>query len=166
MEMTLQKEVVMEVIGKKRIKSVKPVMCVTEGKTFSSVSDAAEYYGVHVSSISRACCLEHRTCKGMKFCYVDNVKENLHTIAEEINTKRNEMDPVVEKANAYDALMEKKTLIANLRNEIHALGCQQIDISDKLYELEKELVRINDIVNDKEKQIAEMEIEIRNIFGL
>lgn len=84
---TVQEPATMEMIGKKRNKNAKPVLCITEGKTFASTMDAAQYYGVHHTAISAVCRGDWKTCKGMKFCYIDKVKENLPVIAEEIQVK-------------------------------------------------------------------------------
>ena len=226
----LQEDVTMEMIGTKRIKSVKPVMCITEGKTFSSVSDAAEYYGVHVSTISKACC-KGKTCKGNKFCFVDKVKENLNVITEEIQTNRNvnthstlqrkikcietgityrsicnaskeiniprttlyrhlegrledlngkhyvfvndecsecvkEMDPIIEKANAYDILMAKKVMIVDLRKEIDVLYAKRDDAIKMINALKEDLTWINDNIRSKVDAIAETEDEIKKELGL
>ena len=86
-QITIQEQATMEMIGVSRSKLAKPVLCITDGKTFTSATDAAEYYGVHNTAISAACRGKVESCKGKKFCYVDKVKENLPVITEELQTK-------------------------------------------------------------------------------
>ena len=234
---TLQNEVVMEMTGKKRHKNAKPVLCITEGKTFVSTMDAAEYYGVHNSAISAVCRGVYETCKGMKFCYVDKAKENLNVIAEEIQTKAKhggarkarrvkcvetgveyystgqcakeigvpqatlyyhlrgkktsingkhyvfvdqecaecvrEMDPIIEKANAWDNLMAKKNRISDLRNEIKDGEIRRDEINAKLHNLTMEIEGLTNELEfidhgyqAKANEIYELTHEIEKEMGL
>lgn len=232
MEMTLTKTTTMDVIGRPRTMGAKQVLCITEGKTFMSVSDAAEYYEVNPSSVSKAC-RKGKTLKGMKFCYVSETKEHLPVIADEIQTNRKgnidqhstqhrkikcvetgvvyrsicnaskeiniprttlyrhlegrlenlngnhyvfvnpectecvkEMDPIIEKANAYDILMAKKAMIADLRKEIDTLYAKRDDAIKMINALKEDVTWINDNIRSKVDAIAETEDEIKKEFGL
>lgn len=54
----------------------KPVVCVTDGMKFASATDAAEYAGVHLSSISYCCLGKITNVKGKVYKYVKEETEN------------------------------------------------------------------------------------------
>lgn len=54
-------------------KNSKPVVCITNGMRFASATDAAEWLGCHVSSISYCCTGKYASVKGYVFKYI---KEN------------------------------------------------------------------------------------------
>ena len=104
------------------------VLCITTGEIFSSCTDAAEKFGVTVGTMSVACRTKGRTCNGHRFCYLKDINSYIDSISHAIN-----------KANAYDILMEKE----NTRREMIATIDQRRDavtaIEFKLCELQKEL---------------------------
>lgn len=53
-------------------KKAKPVRCIEDNIEFSSVSSAAEYYGVCLSTLSGHLCGRQPRCRGKHFEYIDN----------------------------------------------------------------------------------------------
>lgn len=103
----IQKESTIEANGKRDNGNCKSVLCITEGKTFASMTDAAEYYGMALNQISYACKEKGRTANGKQFCKFNDLYLYINEINEAINKK-----------NAYNTLVEKenkrKELVANV----------------------------------------------------
>lgn len=59
----------------------KPVVCITDIKYFTSVSDAAEYYGVHPVCISQVCNGKLKTAGKKEFCFLKDLPMHLDKIA-------------------------------------------------------------------------------------
>lgn len=76
-EIILREKGTMHVERKKHSgKRCKPVVCVTNGMRFASATDAAEYAGVHLSSISLCCLGKVTNVKGNVYKYVKEETEN------------------------------------------------------------------------------------------
>lgn len=56
-----------------RNKNAKPVFCITDGKPYASVTDAAEAEGIGIDSISMACRGKIKTANGKKWCFVKDM---------------------------------------------------------------------------------------------
>jgi len=81
-------------------KNCKPVLCITTGTIYSSVSDAAYINGATLTNMSAHLNGKSNTCKGKKFCLVSNMAEYADEIAQSICTKQ-------AKAMKYDAIVEE-----------------------------------------------------------
>ena len=77
---TIQNGSEMQAIGQKRSKNAVPVLCITTGEIFTSVTDAAKHLGVNTGDISHMLNGRQKTCKGMQFCRVSEVTEHLNEI--------------------------------------------------------------------------------------
>jgi len=171
---TIQEQAAMEMIGKKRTKHAKPVLCITEGKMFASTYDAAEYYGASQTAISAACRGVYPTCKGMKFCYVDKVKENLPVIAEEIQVKakhnggsKPRMVKCVETGIEYPSIndwareigVSKTTLYYHLRRKTKGInGNHYVFVEDECAECVKEMAEIIEKANPHAELMSKIEL--------
>jgi chromosome segregation ATPase len=62
----------------------KPVICITTGKKFASITDAAEYYGTTIYSISNVVREKQKTAAGKRFCYLHKATENLEELTSQI----------------------------------------------------------------------------------
>ena len=125
---TVQTEAVITGEGKRTNGNCNAVLCITTGEIFSSGTDAAEAFGVTPASMSRACRIKGATTGGHRFCYLKDINIYIDSISNAIN-----------KANAYDLLVEReatrKDLIATVDQKREAVNI----IEYKLCELQKEL---------------------------
>ena len=87
----------------------KPVMCISTGEVFASVTDAAQYAGSSVGTMS--CALRHnRPLKGKKYCFVARVTEHLDELMESARERE-------EKASAYNEMKTHKEKISVARDK-------------------------------------------------
>lgn len=88
----------------------KPVFCITNGKIYASVTDAAEAIGASIWAVSNTVNHKQKTTKGMKFCLVSEMTDYVEEISESINTlypKAVKYDAIVEEYRRVDAANEK-----------------------------------------------------------
>lgn len=52
------------------LKNQKKVLCVQENRSFNSIKEAAEYYGINAGSITKVCKGQRKTCKKLIFKYL------------------------------------------------------------------------------------------------
>lgn len=128
--LVIQEKAVIESEGSRTNGNCKAVMCIDTGEVFNSASDAAEHYGIGFGNMSNACRGIQKTAKGMRFCYIKDINCHLDVIAKAIN-----------KANAYDMLIEKenmrKELVAKVdtrQEEIHAIEFKMHEMAKQLAE--------------------------------
>ena len=76
----IQNEANIKAEGQFNSRRCKPVICVDNGKVFTSMLDAAEYAGVANSSMVVHLQGKTRTCGGKHFCYLSRVTESLDSI--------------------------------------------------------------------------------------
>ena len=69
--------------GKNHYKS-KRVICITTKRIFNTISDACSYYGIKGSNIGKCCMGKRKTCKGLKWRYI-NIHHNKVLRGENIN---------------------------------------------------------------------------------
>jgi hypothetical protein len=132
---TIQKEAVIEANGTRDNGNCKSVMCITDGKSFASMVDAAEHYGVATSQISYACKEKGRTAAGKQFCKFSDLYLYIPEISKAINDQ-----------TAYDILLEKentrKAMIANvskLEEEAYAIELKMNEVKQALEQAKMEL---------------------------
>lgn len=147
-ELTIQEKATVESTGKHFHGCCKEVLCITDGKIFNSALDAAEHYGIVPNQMSVVCRSANRTAKGMRFCYLKDI--NLHL---------NEITTAINKANAYDILVEKE----NVRKE-HIANVNQWEenvqaIEFKICEYKKQY---EEKLNELQRQFEEANIALAN----
>ena len=76
----MQNEATMKAEGKLNSAHCKPVICIDDGRTFTSVTDAAEQIGVAVGTMCGHLQGRYKSCNGYQLCYLSAVTENLDTI--------------------------------------------------------------------------------------
>ena len=113
MTITIQNAKKMEAEGIHYTKNSKPVLCITTGKVYASVLDAAKALGVDKSCISRAVTGKNHKCKGMEFCLVKEANEHLDKISEKIAKPEN--------YNEMQEVYEARNRILNLKEYINSL---------------------------------------------
>ena len=138
-EVTVQKEAIMTAEGKRDGGNCEPCMCITDGLCFTSMTDAAEHYGITVAQISYACKMPGRKAAGREFCSTKDIRLHLNRFSDAIN-----------KANAYDILMEKdrmrKEIIAKVdaaQDEVCAIELKLCEAKQALEQARMELANFN-----------------------
>ena len=87
-------------VGGKRIHgNCKAVVCITTGKWYDSVGEAAIDNDVYASNLSWHLNGEIKTCGGKRFCFAYEVHKHLHEMVQQHTM-------IEDKANQYDALRE------------------------------------------------------------
>lgn len=76
-------------IGERRCKNAKPVLCLTTGEVFTSQTDAAQYYNIQRTNLSKHLngVGAHHTVGGMKFCFVSKTHEHYDEITQQMRDK-------------------------------------------------------------------------------
>ena len=76
----IQNKATIKAEGKLNSAHCKPFICIDDGRTFTSVTDAAEQVGVAVGTMCSHLQGRHKSCNGYHLCYLSEVTENLDTI--------------------------------------------------------------------------------------
>jgi len=127
-DVTVQKEAIMTAEGKRDNGNCEPCMCITDGQCFTSMTDAAEHYGIAVTQISYACKVPGRKAAGREFCSTKDIRLHLNRFSDAIN-----------KANAYDILVEKERLRKELMADVDKCRDDVFAIELKLCEAKQAL---------------------------
>lgn len=110
----------------------KPVMCITTGEVFASVTDAAHSVDSSVGTLS--CALRHnRPLKGKKYCFVARVTEHL----DELMTNVRERE---EKVSAYNEMIARKEKIKTAKAK---LAEHKANVEELRRQLDEETERMN-----------------------
>ena len=155
-DIIIQKNVVVTAIGKKRQGNAKPVICIETGDIYASTMDAGDAIGAHFSGISNACRGKQQTVKGLHFCYVKELTNNIGTLtmvlqakngnviaeSEEKKRKRKEEQERKEAKLARKAEEKRKANVAKLakldakitktRSEMDGLNTRFVKKQEKL----------------------------------
>ena len=128
--LTFNEKATINAEGKKTRKTCKPVFCIDTRKTYTSVSDAAEAYGIGIDSISNCCNGKQKKAAGKRFCFLKDVPIYLNEIFADY-------DCMSKKAAELDALRaEEKEL---QKAEQHFEKCK-----NKIITLNKEIRKANE----------------------
>ena len=121
MTITTKKTSTITVEGTHTRRHCKPVFCITNGKIYASVTDAAEAIGASVWAVSNTVNRKQKTVKGIKLCLVSDMADYVEEIAESIYA----LHP---KAIAYDAIIteQKRRDEANEKLRRHREACEKL----------------------------------------
>ena len=89
--------------GKHRNGNTKPVMCITTGEVYTSVTDAAEKNNTTLNNMSVCIKRQRKLRNGKRFCFVSEVNEHLDEMTSNLKTMATKYAELEEKAAAYDA---------------------------------------------------------------
>ena len=84
-EVTIHNKATVNAKGRRNGGCCKPVICIDNGKRYTSVTDAAEQAGVTTCSMSQHLNGLSRTCKGKRYCYLNQLTENANMIMDRLN---------------------------------------------------------------------------------
>ena len=116
----------------------KPVMCISTGEVFASVTDAAQYAGSSVGTMS--CALRHnRPLKGKKYCFVARVTEHLDELMESARERE-------EKASAYNEMKTHKEKISVAR-------AKYVKCKANVEELRRQLDEATEAMNNAKQEL-------------
>jgi hypothetical protein len=104
MTIIIQEKANIQAIGKHVNGNAKPVICIETGEVFHSGIDAAEYAGVAEPAMSMHLCEKRKTCKGMHYCFLSKLTENIDAILFRLR----ETAAFEAKAKKYDAIMAER----------------------------------------------------------
>lgn len=125
---TITKNSTVKANGTRSHANCKPVYCITTGKVYASALDAAEELGVSHSVLSMAAAGRLRTCKGERYCYINQVMNYLEEIAECSRVR-------AEKVAEYDKIVGKE-------KRKQELGVRKAKLAAMKAKLEKEAAEI------------------------
>lgn len=158
MKIIMTHESTINAIGKQRNANRKEVFCITDGKIYASVVDAAETIGVTGAAISRHLTGIAHTCTGKKFCFAKDVAEHLEEISESMQNRQKMYEDVVsESAKTYSENVELRAENDHLRSELYV-------VQEELNALRKELAKYKER-EQKRQRIKELEAEIEKLKG-
>jgi hypothetical protein len=163
-KINIQNEANIKAEGKLNNNHCKPVICVNNGKVFTSMTDAAEYAGVSGPTMVTHLQGKTRTCRGKHFCYLSKVTENLDSIV----TRLRETAAVEEDAKrwqAYQAEQEairkaeekRQAEIAKAAEKVAKLTASAQDLEAKWHKVMAELTeaeKILEAMQDNAKEVA------------
>lgn len=152
----MQHEANIKAEGKLNSKKCKPIVCIDNGKVFSSVTDAAEYACVAVPSM--IACLQGKTRKtgGKHFCYLSRVTESLDAIC----TRLRETAAVEEDAKkwkAYEAEQEAQRIAKEKHDAAVAKAKEKVESRRAI------CARIEAQLTEAEKNLMEAERELKTL---
>lgn len=101
----IQNEANINAKGAHTSKNAKPVVCLDNGKVFTSMLDAADYAGVTNSTMVVHLQGKTRTCAGKHFCYLSRVNESLDAIVTRLR-ETSAMEDDAKKWREYQAEQE------------------------------------------------------------
>ena len=135
---TIIKQANAQAIGTRTNGNCKPVYCITTGKVYDSALSAAEELGVSKSVLSMAASGKLRTCKGERYCYVNQVMNYLEEIAECSRVR-------AEKVAAYDKIVGKEKRKAELEARKSKLAMMQAKMEKEAAAIAQEEAALNEV---------------------
>lgn len=107
-------------------RNCKPVLCITTGEVFQSLTDAAAMNNVTVSAMSLATSKKNKVCKGKRFCLVSEL--SMHELTELAEAMR----ASAEKAAKYDAIIAERNHKAEVVKRLERFKTQYADLQREM----------------------------------
>ena len=109
----IQNEANIKAEGKLSSRHCKPIICIDNGKVFTSITDAIEYADCHFTHMYRHLKGDVRSVKGKHFCYLSRVNESLDAIV----TRLRETSSIEEDAKKWQAYQAEQEAIRKAEEE-------------------------------------------------
>lgn len=132
--------------GKLRSNHCKPVLCVEEGKVYSSVTDAANAIGAYAPDVSNCINGKKRMLKGKHFINANDKDACLAALLLQVERTGTTIAELREKANAWDALEAKRKADEARAARIKALEQENEALLLKMQKNSRELDALQDEV--------------------
>lgn len=137
----IQNKATIQAEGKLNSAHCKPVICIDDGRTFTSVTDAAEQIGVAVGTMCGHLQGRYKSCNGYHLCYLSEVTENLDSIVTHLRKTSKDSEDA-RKWREYQAEQEalrkaeelRQAKIAKLRERVAKYNDKCADYAAKLNE--------------------------------
>lgn len=114
-------------------RNCKPVLCITTGEVFPSLTDAAAMNNVTVSAMSLATSKKNKVCKGKRFCLVSELSMyELTELAEAMRTS-------AEKAAKYDAIIAERNHKSEVIKRLEQCKTKYAELQRKMEITKKQL---------------------------
>jgi hypothetical protein len=123
----------------KRNGNAKPVFCITDGRTFASVKDAAIFYGSHMCNISQACLGKIRTSNGKEFCFVKDLPIRVLDVGSHIQSLLTDATAYREMKAKEEVERKRTERIAEIKERREELATEMDALYEELIELESEI---------------------------
>lgn len=107
-------------------RNCKPVLCITTGEVFPSLTDAAAINNVTVSAMSLATSKKNKVCKGKRFCLVSEL--SMHELTELAEAMRTS----AEKAAKYDAIIAERNHKAEVIKRLERFKTKYTDLQREM----------------------------------
>ena len=165
----MQNEATMKAEGKLNSAHCKPVICIDDGRTFTSVTDAAEQIGVAVGTMCGHLQGRYKSCNGYHLCYLSAVTENLDTIVTHLRQTSKDSEDA-RKWREYQAEQEALR-IAEEKRQAEARKAEE-QRQAKIAKLRERVAKYNDKCNDYTAKLNEamnmkdeVERELESLLG-
>lgn len=145
MTFNIQNASIINVEGHRTHKNCKAVYCITTGEVYASVSDAAEANGVTPTALGWALSGRSKSCKGKRFCFINQIVEHLDEIAENNRTRE-------AKVTAYNTIVEKQDKIRKAQAKVDKH-------KSKVDELQAKLDDAKRLMAEAESELNELKAE-------
>ena len=149
--------------GKRNSGHCKPVMCKTDGKFYTSLTDMVEHVG---GSYAAACAHmngKRKTFKGKKYVYLVNRDDGLDAMAENLRilSEANEaLEADAMKWREYQAQLEAERKAKEKHEKAIAKTKERIEKHElKLMGLEAKIVAENELIQTLKEELAQLEAE-------
>ena len=124
-----------------RTKNAKPVYCITDGKIYASVADAAIAEGTHLSNISCACRGKTSMANGKKWCFVKELQAHITDISSTMESLRNDAEKYRAIEAERQAKEQREEEHRKAQERVAALKAKQDELKEKQDALVKELAK-------------------------
>lgn len=161
----MQHEANIKAEGKLNSVRCKPIICIETGEVFTSVTDAAEHYGVYAQNLSLHLTGKRRSIKGKHFCYLSRVNENLDAIVTRLRETA-AVEDAAKKWMAYEAEQEairkaeaKRAEEARIAKEKHDAAVAKADAKVERCQAIRDRIAARLAEADRNLMTAEIERE-------
>lgn len=120
-----------------RNKNAKPVFCITNGKPYASVTDAAEAEGIGIDCISLACRGKIKTANGKQWCFVKDMHVHILDISNAYKALYEDAMKHRDAEAKRKAKEEAVEAMRKLEEKMHKLA-DEMDMAKQMYETMRE----------------------------